>query len=659
MMALFLFSVQLLLFQAVPDTTELPPPAPEVPDTLAPAPPDTADGRQPWDPEEAAKEQPLVTPMKFETLTGFNEAFSDSLLRWEQWYNLAERRQQQRGNISYRLGSHGRNDATLIRATEPRHQLITFEGIPLNDPVSGTMNTNWLPLDRMRTYENRPGGIRYASEFTLRRFYVNKPLTWINFEDTRKNVRRAEAIITQNIGRSGNVELSYRGNNDDGDYRRSSLDGRQASVNYTHYINENWTAQARLLYNNAQMQESLGYQIENPLLFDFEPLSALAVETNARSSFRNSLISASVYHRPDSLSPQQSRIHLYHQRNRRFFESSTEEIFHRTLAYGVYADTRLSTGGTTLMPFVHAKAVQSDDEQNTVLSRSAWTEASGGVRLELEPADFVRLGGWAQADYRTDPRTGFEAGYRIDFFPFNSLNLYQSLSVGQLIPTIQQMYWVSEAHLGDRDISNEQIVRAEGGVVWSPGIFSALGVEVYGSQIASPIVIEPESGDFINIDSYQSIGGEVFAEIDTDFFEAGISATVQQYRSTSSRPENVFLNDSGIRNTNRAYFFYKNYFFDFATFAKIGAVATFSPNSFSSSTYYPGLDYWDPLSVDAPVPSYYRVDLHTSARIRNFILLLTYENILDEVGQPGYFETSRYPMPPRRFRIGIRWILRN
>ncbi len=657
MTAAVLICMSMLLFQAVPDTTELPPPAPEVPDTLAPA--DTLQGQQPWDPEQAAAEQPHVSPMEFRLNTGFSEAMNDSLLRWEQWYNMAERRQQQRGTISYRLGSHGRNDAMIYRAIEPRHQHVTFEGIPVNDPVSGTLNSNWLPLDRMRSYEVHTQGIRYTSEYSLRRYYVNSPLTWINFEDTRRNVRRAEVILTQNIGRSGNVELSYRGNNDDGDYRRSRLDGRQASVNYTHYINENWTAQGRLLYNNMQLQESLGYQIENPEFFDFEPLSTLAVEPNGSSTYRNSLISASLYHRPDSLSPQQSRIHIYHQRNRRFFSSSVDTTRHRTLGVGIYADTHLNTGVVEFQPLIHAKYTGADEDRSMSLTLSNWTEFRGGVRLGLDPAQFVRLGGWAYADYRSDGRLGYEAGYRIDFFPFGGLNLYQSLAVGEAIPSIQQMYWESEELIGDPDISNEQIIRAEGGLTWQTGIFSSLGLKAYGSQFISPIVIEPDSGTFINIDSYQSLGGEVFAEIDTEFFETGVSATVQQYFSTSSRPENVFLDQSGIRNTNRAYFFYKNYFFDFATFAKMGAVATFSPNSFHSSTYHPGADYWDPLSLDAPIPSYYRLDLHLSARIRSFILLLTYENILDGVGQAGYFETSRYPMPPRRFRIGLRWVLRN
>ncbi len=648
------------LFAAAADTIEVPP-VPIHQDTLVTVPNDTTDTLElPGLPdEEPPRPQPEIVPMETELNPGFQKVFGDSLLRWEQWYNLAERQQASRGAISYRLGAHGRNDGILFRAHEPRHQLFLYEGIPLNDPVSGTMNSNWLPLDRMQNYAEHTQGIRYTSEYTLNRFYVNQPLTWINFEETRNSQRRAEVILTQNISRRGNIELAYRGNNDEGEYRRSELDGRQASVRYTHYISNNWIAQAMLTYNNHQMQESDGYQIENLQFFDFEPLQVNPVLNSATSSFRNTLVTASLYHRPDSLSPQQSRIHLYHERNRRVFNDIDLREFHRSLSFGAYADTRLSAGPFTLQPLVHAKATQLDDDSNTIINRSAWTEVRAGARLEFEPAPQVRLSGWGLADYRTDPQSGFDIGYRFDLFPIESLNLYQSLSIGQLIPSIQQLYWFSNDFLGNPDLNNEQIVRAEGGLDLSWGWFSALGVKAYGSLISSPIVMDPSTGVFTNIDSYQTLGAEVYAELETTFVETGVSATLQQYVSSSGRAENQFLDDSGLRNINRAYFYFKNYFFDFATYAKIGASFTFSPNAYYSSTYYSRLDYWDPLSVDAPVPSFYRLDLETSARIRTFMLLLKYENVLDGVGQAGYFETSRYPMPPRRFRIGIRWVLRN
>jgi hypothetical protein len=53
------------------------------------------------------------------------------------------------------------------------------------------------------------------------------------------------------------------------------------------------------------------------------------------------------------------------------------------------------------------------------------------------------------------------------------------------------------------------------------------------------------------------------------------------------------------------------------------------------------------------------MDVEVSARIRWFMMLLTWENVLDQAGQLGYFETVGYPMPERRFKFGIRVLFTN
>ncbi|MFW6348140.1 MAG: hypothetical protein ACOC2C_05980, partial [Cyclonatronaceae bacterium] len=289
-----------------------------------------------------------------------------------------------------------------------------------------------------------------------------------------------------------------------------------------------------------------------------------------------------------------------------------------------------------------------------------------GATLRVEPASFAVLSGQAALHYRSDAAQppGYEAGYRIDFLPGGGWGVYQSLAFGRLVSTIQQRYWQGGLFAGSPELSSEQIARAEAGINWSGGGRHEAGVLAYLSRISSPIVLSPEAGAggrraFINIDTYQSLGGEIYAEMQTERIEAGLSATLQQYESSSARPENLLLAGSGVRNTNRAYFYLKRYFFDFASFAKVGAIATFSPNNIQSSQYYEALDYWDPLPEATLVPGYYRVDLEVSGRVRMLMVLLRYENIFDELGQAGYFETARYPMPGRRFRLGLRWVLRN
>lgn len=616
--------------------------------------------------EPSFSPEDAIPPMKSRVSLGYEEVLGDSLLRWEQWYNLAERQSYSRGVIAYRLGALGRHDARLIRAHQPRHQVYRLEGVPLNDPVTGGMNTNMLPLDRFAYYAERSEGIRYSGNAELVRFYVNKPLTWVNFEETADNERRAEGLLTRNITQRGNLELSFRGNNHDGTYRRSQLSGRQASARYSHYLGENWLAQAYLLYNGQQIQQPGGYEIGDPFTFGFIPLQTPVSVADGRSSMRSTHLGLSLYHRPETDAARQSRIQAYHQRYRRLYSGEGRETFFRVFSYGLRADTRWSNGGLSIEP--SASVVHSYENQNeaSVLDTDSWTKAGAGLSLKAAPGDFVSLRGWSNAAYRSDDggTPGYEAGYRLDFRLSERLRIYQSLSFGQVINSIQQRYWDGPQFAGSPELRPEQIARAEAGLSWSGGWLHEAGLRGYVSSISAPVVLSPEADaggrrPFINIDAYQSLGGEVYAGIKNERIEAGLSATLQQYTSSSSRPENLLLSESGIRNTNRAYFYLKRYFFDFASFAKVGAVATFSPNSFQSSQYYEGLDYWDPLPEPVLVPGYYRVDLEVSGRVRMLMVLLRYENIFDEIGQAGYFETARYPMPGRRFRLGIRWVLRN
>ncbi|NBC05412.1 MAG: TonB-dependent receptor, partial [Bacteroidetes bacterium] len=71
------------------------------------------------------------------------------------------------------------------------------------------------------------------------------------------------------------------------------------------------------------------------------------------------------------------------------------------------------------------------------------------------------------------------------------------------------------------------------------------------------------------------------------------------------------------------------------------------------------LNRWQHGTNEFINPSYYRVDVDVSARVRWFMILLKWENVLDQVQQLGYFESVGYPMPGRRFRFGVRVLFTN
>ncbi|MEX2656248.1 MAG: putative porin, partial [Balneolales bacterium] len=186
------------------------------------------------------------------------------------------------------------------------------------------------------------------------------------------------------------------------------------------------------------------------------------------------------------------------------------------------------------------------------------------------------------------------------------------------------------------------------------------------SQYDQPILVGQDT-TFVQAGSYSSIGLTAWAGLHGKSVELKISGSFQQYLSDDLRIENQMLDLSGQRAWTRVSFYYKNYIYERAAFMKAGFYVQVSPTSYRSSQYYPAMDYWDPnswspgtdVTVAQALPEFIRLDLDMTTRIRSVIFLFRLENALDNWLMPGYFETAYQPMPSRRFRFGIRWVLRN
>ncbi|MEX2397855.1 MAG: hypothetical protein WD491_12540, partial [Balneolales bacterium] len=281
-------------------------------------PEDNDDRNRSLEPEEEIIEADPVSPMNLSGVPSYGVTKVDSLLRWELWSNPSEWRHYQSGNITYRLGGLGRNDGSILRGHEPRHQQVYHEGILINDRVSGSMNTNRMPHHRFSRVFERRHSTRHQTEYQNRRYYVTEPLTMISYDQGQSNYRSTEGFFTRNIGRETNIELSYWGKNDDGDYLNNDFSGRIASGRAFHHINEKWIAEAGGLYNGLQLDEPHGYQIADMNTFGFLEFNATPVESSARSSTSNILAYSTLWHRPDEVSDVNTQFTAYRNNYRRF-----------------------------------------------------------------------------------------------------------------------------------------------------------------------------------------------------------------------------------------------------------------------------------------------------------------------------------------------------
>jgi hypothetical protein len=160
---------------------------------------------------------------------------------------------------------------------------------------------------------------------------------------------------------------------------------------------------------------------------------------------------------------------------------------------------------------------------------------------------------------------------------------------------------------------------------------------------------------FANRPDYQSLSVTPYLSFKNRLLELKGSATYNRFENETGST----LLDENERVWLKGSAYIKGYLFDRATYVKAGVAGMLAPYRYRAASYNPVLDYWQPLSNDQLLPTFNRLDLDISARVRSIMILLRWENILDDVNQLGYFETAGYPMTQRRFIFGLRTFFRN
>lgn len=612
----------------------------------------------------------VVKPLRIDTPTQWNPAWSeslnDSLARWELWSHYGERLSRQAGVVSIQQGGHGRNDGFLIQGYETRHQRIMQDGIPRNERIFGSVNRNRLMhYSRMATVQSATSYLNHETEIYRRRYYLSRPLTFINFEQSAYNYRSTEALVSQNVNPSTNISLAYWGKNQSEGYRRNDMGGRNAEVLLAHHLNEQWVIEGGFEYSGLQLSEHDGYLMADMGQFSFNRFEAMPNQSSAASSVRNSLFRINAWHRASEQQAATSRLAFYHDRYRRSYYQTTDSSFVLTATTGLTMRHVQHLGPFTLQADLLSEWTLVSEDRHDSLPRGSWfynrARITGATVL---PASAI-LTAWAQAGVRTDSFSEYETGLHVHLPLPGGLMAYGSLSAGTLMPQPGHVYWNRAAVYGNSGLQSEFIQRLQGGMHYTQGSWNA-DINLHAGNTRRPILVGRDT-TFVQAGSYISMGASGRVAYESRRVEAALSGTFHQYVSDDNRFENRLLDLSGQRVITRMSFHYKNYAFNRAAFFKSGFYVLVSPSAYRTSRYYPEMDYWDPngwnpysdLDEAQAIPQFVRLDLDLTARVRSALFLFRLENALDNLLLPGYFETAYQPMPSMRYRFGIRWILRN
>lgn len=599
-----------------------------------------------------------VQPWEFHAPLGAERVATDSTLRWHIWPDWTYKLNRMPGVISYRLGTNIRSNAVQRGAHEPRHQQLYWEGISLNDPVSGALNWRLIPQNKIADFYSVELGTQHRSVYYQHQYYLNKPLSRLIYSESKYSYRNLEFEVSHNLSQRTNVELSYWDRRSGGGFPNSKITGRQIYGKVSHQLDHRRYLKLNYLNNNYDIGLPFGYNILNMFNYNFNRFSSVANDPSGSSQETSSLLALHYYQRSADTTKAVDNLHagLFYRGNERAVSYSADSTRYKIRSVGADATKWWHWGGLSVETKASYEQFFNSTTSEQSLPADNWGlfKTEGKVSLDYTP--IVDLQGGAAFHLRSD---GFQS-YRINAtsdIKLGGFTLSPGASSGSIMPTPQQLYWNSENYSGSTELSNEKIqeVRAELSYRFTPD--AQIGVRAQHKDITDGIMMIDST--FSNVTSYASQSATAYFEWDMTHFELEGSATAQRFTDSYTKPTNTIPMSGRKRVWLKGSAYWKGYLFDRATYVKAGVSGMMSPFNYRADHYNPELDTWQPVSNDQQLPVFNRLDVDISARVRSIMFLLRWENVLDDVNQLGYFETAQYPMANRRFIFGVRALFRN
>lgn len=589
-------------------------------------------------------------------LTGFRTAETDSTLRWAMALNWADRLARRPGVFTYRTGRLGQTDGIDINGHETRHQRLQLGERDISDPVTGQVNWNRLPIHKISTIRTEEHAWNWTARAELREHYLVQPRTYLNFDEGSGDYRNLEFAFTNNFGQRTNLELSFWDRRDGDRFARNSMNGMQLSARARHHLNDRVLLRAGYLHNSLDHEQPFGYQVQDPATFTFNPFITVALEPNASSEWETNDLYLELLQRGSSTVPPERGAGLQLQTDRRELIYSRDTTGHAMRDLSLYAWQEWRPGAAVLR--VRGQGQLLSETLGRSMPERNYLLGSGELRGELPLGRRLTLLGSGRFLARGDGRSGHSLSGAVRLRPVEGFELEASAAIGSEMPALQALYWSSEEFFGNENLTNEQGVQSALFASWRFHPWLTLGARGGMRQTDSGIFVD-EQGWFLNIDRYRTLFGSAWLELDAPRFEGSISSTLRLTESASLMPVNQILDESGRQVMIKGALFWKNYLFNRAAFIKAGASGFITPGGYVPAGFLVPLNRWQHGIEMERLLDFHRLDLEVSARIRWFMLLLRYENVLDGMSQPGYFETGGYPMPGRRFIVGFRILFTN
>jgi len=598
----------------------------------------------------------VVYPVVAIQLPGAQEMLTDSIIRWEQWLEYGAFLSGRNEVHSYRLGAYGRTDLFLNAGIGGRLMEVRLEGMQWENPVTGQPRIADIPLERVGLVQQITVGSRQLHDIQLGTLYSGKPVTRIGFMQTAYELRNTDARVSNMLNHHSGFELAYQGKNNAAEFRRMATESRQMSARYYRHLNSTWFTQGIIMFTGTEHQHSGGYLLPTLEGFNFSRFFANPLLQTADSRIRTTQVQLSVTRTAPleglALSESVSRFAVYYDRFKRQFQDNAFAFGYSIHQGHAVAEHTLSSRWAMVHGRLNAYASRVDQQSD--LAIAGWAGYRVEVNSELRPGFGLLVPASLLLDGRSDGYQTVTIQTGVDWHLLNTVRVKLLLSSGQHMPEIGWLYSQGYAE-PNADLKSMMYTRGYVQVgVGNP--VTGLYVSASGSAMqADHFTLLAPDLTYEQLSGIHQFTGALNAQWYHENWEARTSLSVLEWQGVAGS----LLSDVGTHISSRTSVHWKGYVLSRAAYIKTGLSGVVIPSAVKTPTFHEIIDDWTFTPSDRVVPANARVDLDMSARVRNVIFLMAYENLLQGVGQLGYYETVPYPMPSRRFRFGLRVVFIN
>lgn len=594
------------------------------------------------------------------SMEGYRVLTTDSLLRWQQWADAGEWFAHQPGFRTYRLGGFGRSSAVMNRGWALNRSLVRWNGVPLNDPMSGQFSTADWPWEHVSAL--RYEGAQDAFTLSPRTFRVVRPYTWIQYEQSRDAYRVLEGTLALPVAGSTRLQLSYQGQKDRGAYPRSGMEGLRSLGHIEHMLGNQSTLKAFWMYRGAELEESLGYVLDGQedvaaSMFHFDRYRATAVASGT-SSHRQLLVTGLRWQPRGQGEEGGVLVYRKLHRDRWYADQSVRS---RELVYGTEVSYRWAFSHVGwLRPVFQAERFGLEAwTPRLQYAPLAWNMA---LHAGIRPHPWLHTTGYTQWGRRHN-QAWLHTGAGLALGP-ETLQLHLE-AMRQQTPELTYRGGTSPGYLNLQDIT---VARHDHGeVALSARVLDADLRAGYrrsredGLALARSTVV-PEISYYNDLKSNQYY---IQFDLNRNHYELAGGYHVVKWTMGEDAGQ-LNLQEAGDAPLSsyqdrslRLAAYYKAAVIGQAAYLKVGAAYRKILDAYHSPLWMPQHRVWLRTLEGPLVPAHDLLDLELTARVRSIILTARVENALDGWLQNGYFETLPYPMPSRRFRIGLKVVFRD